>query len=313
MAAASGSLFNKSLVSIKDLDKKTIEQVLLESNKMLELCNGAGHSDILKGKIMATLFFEPSTRTRLSFESAMHKLGGSVIGFSDPSHTSSAKGESLADTVKIVSAYANLLVIRHPMEGAINEALKSAGVPIINAGDGTGQHPTQALYDLFTIKQEKGTLSGLDVALVGDLKHGRTIHSLAYGLALFGSNLTLISPAQLRMPEQMVAELKDNYGITVKQSESLDPALSADVVYIPRMQKERFSDPKEYERFAAYYVINNKFMDKAAEKTIIMSPLPRTVEIHPEIDGLKNAAYFRQAAYGIPVRMAILKMILSKD
>ncbi len=305
-----GSLFNRNLVSIKQLDKGVIEEILAESERMLEIYKSNSRPNLLAGRIMASMFFEPSTRTRLSFESAMHRLGGSVIGFADPLSTSSAKGETLSDTVRIMSAYADILVIRHPTEGAITGALDSASVPLVNAGDGTGQHPTQALYDLFAIKKEKGRLTNLNVALVGDLKHGRAIHSLAYALAIFGNSLTLISPQSLKMPASMVADLERSYGIRIIQHDSLDQALNADAVYIPRMQKERFSDQKEYERVAAYYVIDKRFMAMAGSDTIILSPLPRTMEINPEVDTMKNAAYFRQAAYGVPVRMAVLKMIL---
>lgn len=303
-------LSSSNLISIKDLDKSTIELVLKESSRMHSLLAERKSTDMLKNKIMATLFYEPSTRTRLSFESAMQRLGGGVIGFADAGTTSTSKGESLEDTIKVVSAYADVIVLRHPQEGAARMAVEHSDVPVINAGDGAGQHPTQALLDLFTIKLEKKKLEGLNVALVGDLRNARTSHSLAYALALFGNDLTFIAPEALQMQKEIVDDIKKQYGVSVRSTDSLEKALSADVVYIPRVQKERFSSLKEYNRFADYYKVNKDFLSKADADIIIMSPLPRVNEISREIDNTKNAVYFKQAAYGVPVRMAILKMIL---
>lgn len=306
-------LYGKNLLSIKDITKPQINSILNESEVMLDSLKKKSKLSYLQNMIMATLFFEPSTRTRLSFESAMQRLGGGVIGFSDSDTSSIAKGESLADTIEVVSSYADIIVLRHPQMGAAEEAREHSRVPLINAGDGAGQHPTQALLDLFTIKVEKKRITDLNVAIIGDLKNARTSRSLAYILALFGNDITFIAPKALQMPKEVSSELVKEYGIKIKASESLDDALDADVIYIPRIQKERFASEEEYQRYAAnYYTINKKFLSRAKKDPIIMSPLPRITEISREIDGMKNSVYFKQASYGVPVRMAILKMILSK-
>ncbi len=305
-------LFGKNLISLTELDKDTVESILAESAAMNKLLEEKRSTDVLKNRIMAALFFEPSTRTRLSFETAMLRLGGGTIGFSDASTTSTIKGETLSDTIKVVSSYADIIVIRHPKAGAATEAAKYSDVPVINGGDGAAEHPTQALYDLFTIKMQKKKLEGMKVAIVGDMKNTRPIHSFAYGVAMFNNDITFISPQQLQIPTEMEKDLVKRYGVKIKKSDSIDDAKDADVVYIPRIQKERFSDPKQYEKFAHYYTINKKFLSKANDDIIVMSPLPRLTEISTDIDDMKNSVYFKQAAYGVPVRMAILKMILSK-
>ena len=307
----SDALSGRNLLSIKDLSKSQVEAIIKESELMLEAMKKHAKLSYLQNMILATLFFEPSTRTRLSFESAMQRLGGGVIGFADASTTSSTKGESLADTMEVVSTYADAIVIRHPNIGSAEVAAAHSRVPVINAGDGAGQHPTQALLDLFTIKVEKKKIKGLNVAIIGDLKNARTSKSLAYILAMFGNDLTLIGPKSLQMQKDTADELKEKYAINVKTSESLDAALDSDVIYIPRIQKERFADPEEYKKYAAnYYTIDKKFIEKSRHDPIIMSPLPRITEISHEIDGMKNSVYFKQASYGVPVRMAVLKMIL---
>ncbi len=304
-------LKGKNLLSIKQLSKPQIESIMSQSETMLHALERRERLTYLQNMIMATLFFEPSTRTRLSFESAMQRLGGGVIGFADSSTTSTVKGESLADTIEVVSSYADIIAIRHPQIGSAEEAAAHSRVPVINAGDGAGQHPTQALLDMFTIKMEKGRIEGLKVAIIGDLKNARTSRSLAYTLALFGNDLTFIGPKALQMPKEVSSELTKDYGINIETSDSLSAALNADVIYIPRIQKERFADINEYKKYAAnYYTINKKFLSKATRDPIIMSPLPRITEISREIDNMKNSVYFKQASYGIPVRMAILKMIL---
>lgn len=305
-------LFQKDLLSINQLTKGQILSLLKEAGFMLDALKKRKRLDTLGGMIMATLFFEPSTRTRLSFESAMQRLGGGVLGIADANTSSMMKGESLEDTIKVVSAYADIIVLRHPDQGAAKTAAGFADIPVINAGDGAGQHPTQALMDLFTIKSEKKKLEGLKVALVGDLKYARSSHSLAYGLALFGNDLTLIAPKSLQMETAMVNDLSRKYGIEINKSDSLESALDADVVYIPRVQKERFPNLGEYQKFADYYRINREFLSKADSDIIIMSPLPRLTEISKEIDKMKNAVYFKQAANGVPVRMAILKSMLTE-
>ncbi len=304
--------FQKGLLSIKDLSTNEIDAVLSESERMLKVCRSGIKADHLRNMIMATLFFEPSTRTRLSFESAMQRLGGGIIGFADPSSSSTMKGETLADTVKIVSSYSDVIVLRHPRDGAAREAAGFADVPIINAGDGAGEHPTQALLDLFTIRKEKRKLQGLKIAVVGDLKNGRTVHSLAYALARFKNDVTFIAPRQLQVPADIVSSLNEKYGQRVEMSESLDAALDADVIYMTRVQEERFKSKAEYLQFANYYNINRNFLSRSRNDVTIMHPLPRVREISPEVDSMKNSAYFRQASYGVPVRMAILKMMLSE-
>jgi aspartate carbamoyltransferase catalytic subunit len=305
------SFFNKDLISTKDMTKQEIEAVLSESAKMLDFLQKGKKLDYLQNNILATLFYEPSTRTRLSFESAMQRLGGGVIGFADPASSSAMKGESLEDTIKVVSSYADVIVIRHNQEGAAKKAAEISDVPIINAGDGVGQHPTQALLDLFTIKKEKGKDEKLKIAIVGDLKNGRTVHSLAYVLALFGNDITFIAPEALQIPNAILDDLNKRYGNHMEKSESLEEALDADVIYMTRIQKERFLDHNEYSNFANYYTVNSDFLKKANDGVIIMHPLPRLSEISPGIDKMKNSVYFKQASYGVPVRMAILNMILN--
>ncbi len=305
------SLKGRDLLSINELTKGQIGAVLSRANDMLDSLRSHSGLDSLQNMIMATLFYEPSTRTRLSFESAMQRLGGGVIGFSDPATSSTMKGEDLPDTIKVVSSYSDIIVLRHPEEGAAAIAAEYSDVPVINAGDGVGQHPTQALLDLFTISKEKGKISGLDVAMVGDLKNGRTVHSLAYALSMFGNHITFISPKQLAAPDKILSDL-NREGAGIRSSESLDDAANADVIYMTRIQKERFNDVDEYRRFSNYYTIDEKFLNRAKEDVIVMHPLPRLTEISKKIDGTRNSAYFRQAAYGVPVRMAILDMIMNR-
>jgi aspartate carbamoyltransferase catalytic subunit len=261
---------------------------------------------------MATLFYEPSTRTRLSFESAMTRLGGSVIGTEAASHFSSAvKGESLPDTIRIVGRYADVIVIRHPQEGSSRTAAECSPVPVINAGDGAGQHPTQALLDMYTIKRELGRLDNLSVAMTGDLLYGRTVHSLTYLLAHYSDiRLSFLSPEQLRIPLNLRQYLKRK-GIHFKESTSMEDAVQeADVLYMTRIQKERFASEAEYGKLKGCYVIDKRILALMKKKSIIMHPLPRVDEISPEADSDPRAAYFRQAENGLYIRMALLKMIL---
>jgi len=268
--------------------------------------------DNMQGLILATLFFEPSTRTRLSFETAMLRLGGQVITVAEPKSSSAAKGESLHDTIKTVEGYADVIVLRHPKIGAAEEAAAATERPIINAGDGAGQHPTQSLLDVYTILKEKGTIDGLTIALVGDLKYGRTVHSLAELLTLYDVRLVLVSPEALRMPGEIVAKLKEK-GIPVEETEDLEAALrKSDVLYMTRIQKERFDDLAEYERLKGSYVLTRSMLDGAKEGITIMHPLPRVDEIATDVDTYQGAAYFRQAANGVPVRMAILALVTGR-
>lgn len=303
-------LKDRDVISIKDFSKAEIEKILTVANQMLPVARGGRRSSTLKGKIMATLFFEPSTRTRLSFECAMTRLGGSVVGFVDPRATSVAKGETLADTIKMAEAYADVIVLRHPNEGSARLASEFSSKPVINAGDGAGQHPTQTLLDLFTIKSELGKIDGKKIILVGDLKYGRTVHSLAYALSLFNAELIFVAPPQLQMPSEIISSLKER-GITPTQKNALEEVVpKADVLYITRIQKERFPDPAEYAKVAGIYKIDTEILKNAKSNLIIMHPLPRVDEISPEIDKTKHAVYFKQAFNGVPVRMAILSLVL---
>ncbi|EDY34832.1 aspartate carbamoyltransferase [Aciduliprofundum boonei T469] len=297
----------RDIVSIKELSKEEMDVIFEVAREMLPIARGERKSDLLDGKILATLFFEPSTRTRLSFESAMHRLGGSVIGFSNPSATSISKGETLADTVRVMDSYSDVIVIRHPYEGSARLAAEFASNPVINAGDGAGQHPTQTLLDLFTIHQEFGEIEGLNVALIGDLKYGRTVHSLAYALSYLGANIYLVSPELLRMPSHIIRELKEK---PVETDKIEDVIKDADVLYVTRIQKERFPDPTEYKKVAGSYRITSELLNKAKEKAIVMHPLPRVDEIEPDVDYTKHARYFQQAFNGVPVRMALLALVL---
>jgi len=300
---------NRDVVSIKDFSKKEIEHILTYAKKMVPYAKGEKYTDILKGKILSSLFFEPSTRTRLSFESAMHRLGGRVIGFAEPSATSQKKGESLADTIRMADAYSDIIVIRHPQEGAARLAAMFAESPIINAGDGAGRHPTQCLLDLFTILTEKKNIKGNKIVLLGDLKYGRTVHSLAYALSLFGAELTFVSPETLKMPKEVINECKE-FGGEPTSTANLEKAVKdADVLYVTRIQKERFPDAEEYNRVVGTYKIDTELLTLAKKDLIIMHPLPRVTEIDPEVDKTLHALYFKQAFNGIPVRMALLSLI----
>ncbi|KYK21546.1 aspartate carbamoyltransferase [Thermoplasmatales archaeon SM1-50] len=301
---------HRDIISIKDFSKEEIDYILQYAKRMIPYAKGEKHTTLLQQHILATLFFEPSTRTRLSFESAMHRLGGSVIGFSDPSGTSQRKGESLADTIRMADSYSDAIVIRHPQEGAARLAAEFSDVPILNAGDGAGQHPTQCLLDLFTILTEKKKIKSNNIVLLGDLKYGRTVHSLAYALSLFQANLTFVSPDTLKMPKEVINECKE-FGVEPLSTSNLEKAIKeADVLYATRIQKERFPDAEEYNRVVGSYKVNNTLLHQAKKDLIVMHPLPRVVEIDPEVDQTPYALYFKQAFNGIPVRMALLSLIL---
>jgi len=301
---------HRDVISIKDFTKEEIEYILEYAKRMIPYATGEKHTTLLKQQILATLFFEPSTRTRLSFESAMHRLGGNVIGFAEPSGTSQKKGESLADTIRMADSYSDAIVIRHPQEGAARLAAEFSEAPIVNAGDGAGQHPTQCLLDLFTIQTEKKNIKGKNVILLGDLKYGRTVHSLAYALALFKANLTLVSPETLKMPKEVIQECKE-FGVEPVSTTNLEKAIKeADVLYATRIQKERFPDAEEYNRVVGSYKVSLALLQQAKEDLIVMHPLPRVVEIDPDVDKTNHAVYFTQAFNGLPVRMALLSLIL---
>ncbi len=301
---------NRDVISIKDFSKEEINYILNYTKKMVPYAKGEKHTDILREKILSSLFFEPSTRTRLSFESAMNRLGGRVIGFADPSATSQKKGESLADTIRMADSYADAIVIRHPQEGAARLSTEFAESPVLNAGDGAGQHPTQCLLDLFTIITERKKIKGNKIVLLGDLKYGRTVHSLAYALSLLGAELTFVSPESLKMPKEVINECKE-FGVEPSSISNLERAVKdADVLYVTRIQKERFPDAEEYNRVVGMYKVDIDLLKHAKEDLIIMHPLPRVVEIDPEVDKTPYALYFKQAFNGVPVRMALLSLIL---
>ena len=265
-------------------------------------------SDMLHGKILATLFFEPSTRTRLSFESAMNKLGGTAIGFAEPKVAAIKKGENLADTIRVVDNYADVMVLRHPLEGAARLAAEFASVPVINAGSGAEEHPTQALLDLYTILKEKGTIDGLNITLMGDLRYGRTVHSLAYALSLYNVKLFLVSPELLRMRREVSSLIKKK--IKVAEGTKIEDFLpETDVLYVTRIQEERFPDPAEYAKVSGTYKIDVPTLKNAKEDMIIMHPLPRVDEIDPEVDNTLHARYFQQVWNGIVTRIALLALI----
>jgi aspartate carbamoyltransferase catalytic subunit len=297
----------RDIISIEDFSREEINYILNSSHTMEPLA--AKGSDMLKGKILATLFFEPSTRTRLSFEAAMLKLGGSTIGFADAEIASVRKGENLADTVRTVENYADIIALRHPLEGAAKLAAEFSKVPILNAGTGAEEHPTQAFMDLYTIQKEKGNIDGLKIALVGDLRYGRTVHSLAYALSLYNIELYLISPESLRMRPEVIRAIKNK--ISIIEDTNLEKIIpQIDVLYVTRIQKERFPDPAEYAKVKGIYKIDLKTLKSAKEDMIILHPLPRVDEIAAEVDSKPQARYFQQVWNGIVVRMALLALVL---
>ncbi|MDR2698337.1 MAG: aspartate carbamoyltransferase [Candidatus Methanoplasma sp.] len=305
--------YDKDLVSIRDLDREQINFLLDLSEEMIPYAKGEKVKKVLDGKVLGNLFFEPSTRTKLSFESAAGRLGCTVIDVSEMSMTSMSKGETLADTIKMVDGYCDVIVLRHPHEGAARLAAKFSENPVINAGDGAGSHPTQTLLDLFTMRSAKGSLDGLNVVLVGDLKYGRTVHSLAEALTMFGAKLTLVAPESLQMPKDIFNHIVDKGCKPVKTPILEDVIGQADVLYVTRIQKERFPDPAEYQKVAGMYRIGNAILREAKSDMIVMHPLPRVDEILPEVDTTPHAKYFEQAFNGVPVRMALLCAILGGE
>jgi aspartate carbamoyltransferase catalytic subunit len=301
------------IVSIRDLSREQIEEVIERSERMIPYARGEKASKALDGKILATLFFEPSTRTRMSFESAMMRLGGRITDLGVPSMSSISKGESLADTIRMVEVYSDIIVIRHPREGAARLAARFSSKPVINAGDGAGQHPTQTLLDLFTIKRIKKDFNKLNVVMVGDLKYGRTVHSLAEALSSFGVELTFVAPAALQMPKETVRQV-ERMGGRPKLTNRLEETIAdADVLYVTRIQKERFPDLAEYQKVAGMYRVDRRLLREAKSDLIVLHPLPRVDEIDPEVDGTPHAKYFEQAFNGVPVRMALLNLVLGGE
>lgn len=286
-----------------------IDHILTAAEKMEPIARGEERSDLLSGKILAVLFFEPSTRTRMSFETAMLRLGGDVLNLGSVDASSIAKGETLADTIRVVDGYVDAIVLRHPKEGAAHLASEFSRVPVLNAGDGAGHHPTQTLLDLYTIKRESH-LEDLKIALAGDLKYGRTVHSLCYALSLYGAQITLISPKELRMPEEIINDIIAR-GAKIKEVDTIEEAIrDVDVLYMTRIQKERFPDPAEYRKVANRLKITAETLKEAKKELKIMHPLPRVNEIDNKVDDTPHACYFKQAFYGVPVRMALLGLVL---
>ncbi|WP_158824422.1 aspartate carbamoyltransferase [Granulicella sp. S156] len=304
----------KHIISTTQLLNRKLQEHLFVSAAQMERDDAQRTlSRPLSGRILATIFYEPSTRTRLSFEAAMQKLGGGVLTAENARDSSSAaKGESIADAIRVISGYADVIALRHYEEGAAKAAAKISPVPLINAGDGIGEHPTQALADIYTIEKELGGRDGLRVALVGDLLYGRTIHSLLPLLCLYpGVQIDLVSPAQLRLPAKYIQHL-ERQGVHFRESDKLGASIkSADVIYITRVQKERFASPQEYEAIKDVYVIDSKIADKLKKHAIIMHALPRVNEIAPEVDSNSRAAYFRQAKNALYIRMALLNYLLA--
>lgn len=306
--------YGKDIISVKQFSRADLEYVFGVAHEMSGMVERVGTFDLLKGKILANLFYEPSTRTSSSFTAAMERLGGSVIPINEVIYSSVTKGETLADTVRTLECYADVIVLRHPETGSAAIAAKAMRKPLINAGDGTGEHPTQALLDIFTIFEEfhAGNVDGMTVTMLGDLKYGRTVHSLARLLSLFNVKLNYVSPDILKMPKEVVDEVAEK-NIPQAEFDSLDAVLpETDVLYVTRVQKERFDDPAEYEKVKGAYVINPAIMQAAKQKMIVMHPLPRVTEISMDFDDDPRAAYFRQMEYGLYVRMALLAMVLGK-
>jgi len=297
------AFYGRDIISVKQFDRDQLEYIFGVAHEMYEMVARVGSFDLLKGKILANLFYEPSTRTSSSFTSAMDRLGGSVIPINNVSYSSVTKGESLPDTVRTLEAYSDVIVLRHPEVGSATLAAKYARKPVINAGDGTGEHPTQALLDLFTI---------MTVTMMGDLRYGRTVHSLARLLTLFDIKLNYISPELLQMPPEIITEIGET-GTQQTSYRELAPVLSeTDVLYVTRVQKERFDDPTKHESLKGSYVVTTETMAKAKDEMIVMHPLPRVWEIDMAVDDDPRAAYFRQMEYGLYIRMALLAMVLGK-
>ena len=298
------------IITMDDLTNEEIISILDDAEKLLPVARGEMYLPLLQGRILGNLFFEPSTRTRMSFETAMKRLGGDVVNLGDVKTSSVVKGETLFDTIQMVDGYTDIIAMRHPRQGAAQYASDSARVPIMNGGDGAGHHPTQTMLDLFTIRKSHGTLEGLNVVLAGDLRYGRTVHSLSHALVRFGCKVTFASPDSLRMPEEIVNDLRAQGGDVVETTELLSQIDTADVIYMTRIQKERFPDDDEYTKVAGAYKLHARDLDGAKSEMIIMHPLPRVDEIHPSVDATRHAAYFEQAFNGVVARMSLMCWLL---
>ena len=298
-------LLDRDVISMRDFDRDDIVAILercqeFERNK----------KRLLEGKVLANLFFEPSTRTRLSFDSAMKRLGGTTIGFADAVSTSTSKGESLWDTIRVAEGYCDVIVLRHPAEGSARLAAEATRLPVINGGDGSNQHPTQTLVDLYTLKKRTGRIDGLKVAFVGDLKYGRTVHSLIRMLSIFGARLCLVAPPSLQLPMDHLEDLLEDSTATTSGTDINCVPDDVDVIYLTRIQKERFADAVEYERVRNTYQVSPASVARFGPKVTLMHPLPRVNEVHPSLDEHPGAAWFDQARNGVVVRQTLLALVL---
>ena len=301
------------LITMDDMTNEEIVSLLDDAERLLPVAHGEEFLPLLQGKLLANMFFEPSTRTRMSFETAMKRLGGDVVNLGDVKSSSAVKGETLYDTMRMVDGYCDIAALRHPRQGAAQYAADACDIPIMNGGDGAGHHPTQTLLDLFTIRQAHGRLDGLTVALVGDLRYGRTVHSLSHALARFDCELIFISPNQLSMPTDIVSDLTES-GAKITETDDLYSAISeVDVIYMTRIQKERFPDDDEYEKVAGIYKLTAADLTAAKGEMIVMHPLPRVDEISPDVDASRHARYFEQAFNGVVARMALMCRLLGID
>jgi aspartate carbamoyltransferase catalytic subunit len=303
--------YKKNIISVRDLDKQKLELIFDATDKIIDMSQDK-RREIARGKTLGYLFFEPSTRTRLSFESAIALLGGTSVGIADATSSSIHKGETLGDTVKVISSYCDVLVLRHSLDGSSRFAAEISNKPVINAGSGTEEHPTQTIQDLFTIKKEKKKIDGLKIGITGDLKYGRTVYSLLYGLRNYDVDLHLISPESLRIRSDSTYDIKNELSYT--ESSNIDEYIEdLDVLYVTRIQKERFPDEEEYAKVKGSYVIGSDMVKKMKDDAIILHPLPRIDEISADVDNTKHAKYFEQVEYGKYTRAALLGLILNEN
>jgi len=303
--------YEKNIISVRDLDKQKLELIFDATDKIIDMSQDK-RREIARGKTLGYLFFEPSTRTRLSFESAIALLGGTSVGIADATSSSIHKGETLGDTVKVISSYCDVLVLRHSLDGSSRFAAEISNKPVINAGSGTEEHPTQTIQDLFTIKKEKKKIDGLKIGITGDLKYGRTVYSLLYGLRNYDVDVHLISPESLRIRSDSTYDIKKELSYT--ESSNIDEYIEdLDVLYVTRIQKERFPDEEEYAKVKGSYVIGSDMVKKMKDDAIILHPLPRIDEISADVDNTKHAKYFEQVEYGKYTRAALLGLILNEN
>lgn len=306
------NLKGKDILDGAQFTRAEIDHIMSVADNFRKQLQNAPSLDLMRGYVLAALFFEPSTRTRLSFETAMHRLGGNVIGFSSAESTSTAKGETLVDTIRTVDQYADIIAMRHPQIGSAREAASVAKAPVLNGGDGAGQHPTQALLDLYTIQRERGKVDGTTIVLCGDLKNGRTVHAGVEVYKHYNCKLILVAPDQLKMPAEILTRLRGQ-SVQVEETASLEEALAkGDVLYMTRIQKERFADSAEYERLKGSYILTREMVERIRPNLTVLHPLPRVNEITTDVDDLSNAAYFRQVGNGVFIRMALIALVMGK-